>query len=718
MTEDKSMSENHDHETGEETKSTVPTEKPGENSKKCFCKAREAGINPKEKVSNRAEEPEVKINPDENAVTEVNEMVVNVNTAESSFTKAEEPEVKVNQEDKNFTDAGQPEVKPCERRFTGVEEARRENIRRSESQQALVEEELEFEHPEGGWGWVVMVASMWCNGSVFGIQNTFGILFVSLLKEFGSEDDEDLRFRTEEPKIYPQDKVTTRTPEEPEVKITPEKKHLSELYELVVKVNTAAKRLTKSKEPEVKVNQEKKSVMQGGDPEVKPCETHFTEIEEMKKENRGDMEVQQEPVEEQCEFEHPEGGWGWVVMLASMWCIGSVFGIQNIFGIFFVSLLKEFGSETDDDLRFRTENKPMGGNLQPETHQDFEPIVPEEPEVNPEKCFAGAEEPKIYPQDKVTTRAPEEPEVKITPEKKHLSELYELVVKVNTAAKRLTKSKEPEVKVNQEKKSVMQGGDPEVKPCETHFTEIEEMKKENRGDMEVQQEPVEEQCEFEHPEGGWGWVVMLASMWCIGSVFGIQNIFGIFFVSLLKEFGSETDDDLRFRTGIIPLTSNFHHFHLKNVPVLLDRFGLRITLRVLSILMFVLVLAELAYKPRLPQREESRNALLKRICDVHIWRSLSYRIWAFGIPAALFGYFVPYAISVMVIGVMTMLIPVCNVFGGLIAVCFLMGLSDGCFFCTMAPIAFELVGSENVSQALGFVLGMMSLPMLVGPRIA
>ncbi|KAF5890324.1 monocarboxylate transporter 10, partial [Clarias magur] len=76
------------------------------------------------------------------------------------------------------------------------------------------------------------------------------------------------------------------------------------------------------------------------------------------------------------------------------------------------------------------------------------------------------------------------------------------------------------------------------------------------------------------------------------------------------------------------------------------------------------------------------------------------------------------AISVMVFGVMTMLIPVCNVFGGLIAVCLVMGLSDGCFFTIMAPIAFELFSSENVSQALGFGLGMMSLPILVGPPIA
>jgi len=56
----------------------------------------------------------------------------------------------------------------------------------------------EFEPPEGGWGWVVMLASMWCNGSVFGIQNAFGIMFVALLKEFGSDkdNDEDLRFKT------------------------------------------------------------------------------------------------------------------------------------------------------------------------------------------------------------------------------------------------------------------------------------------------------------------------------------------------------------------------------------------------------------------------------------------------------------------------------------------------------------------------------------------
>ncbi|XP_053368142.1 monocarboxylate transporter 10-like [Clarias gariepinus] len=488
-----------------------------------------------------------------------------------------------------------------------------------------------------------------------------------------------------------------------------------------------------------------------------------------------------------------------------------------------------------------TEDKPTSENHEPETGEETKTTVPpEDPEVNPkEMIFNKAEEPEINPQ-KVSTKA-EESEEKISHEES-----------------RVTEAEKAEVKVNQEEKSFTEAGEPEVNPCEMNSTTVEVVTTENRVDEESQQAAVQKEPEFEYLEGGWGWVVMLSSMWCIGSVFGIQNTFGILFVSLLKEFGSETDEDLRFRTawvgslsiGMIffccPIVSVFtdvfgcritavsgaavglvgllassfvkslglmyftygvvlaygcsfayqpsliilgHYFKkrlgLVNgivtagcsvftvslsllLPPLLTRLGLHNTLRVLCILLFVLVLAGFTYKPRLPQRVESKKALLKRICNVQIWRSLSYRIWAFGIPVTLFGYYVPYvhlmkyveehfpsanqelllvclgaasgvgrlvfgrvtdyipggykvlmqAVSVMVLGVMTMLIPVCNVFGGLIAVCLLMGLCDGCFFSTMAPIAFELVGSEKASQALGFVLGMISVPMTVGPPIA
>ncbi|KAF4091940.1 hypothetical protein AMELA_G00015520, partial [Ameiurus melas] len=294
----------------------------------------------------------------------------------------------------------------------------------------------------------------------------------------------------------------------------------------------------------------------------------------------------------------------------------------------------------------------------------------------------------------------------------------------------MSENHEPETRADTE--PAVPEEEAEGNPAEERLTQPEELKRENGGDGESQRGAVEKQPEFVHPEGGWGWVVMLASMWCNGSVFGIQNAFGILFVYLLKEFGSENDEDLRFRTawvgslsmGMIffcsPIVSVFtdvfgcritavggaavglvglfassfvkslgtlyftygvvfacgcsfayqpslvilgHYFKKRlglvngvvtagssvftvSLPPLLSslllRLGLSNTLRVLSILMFLLLLAGLTYKPLLPQRVESKKASLKRICNIQIWRSLSYRIWAFGIPAALYGYFVPY----------------------------------------------------------------------------
>uniref|UniRef100_A0A4W6BSX1 Solute carrier family 16 member 10 n=2 Tax=Lates calcarifer TaxID=8187 RepID=A0A4W6BSX1_LATCA len=207
---------------------------------------------------------------------------------------------------------------------------------------------------------------------------------------------------------------------------------------------------------------------------------------------------------------------------------------------------------------------------------------------------------------------------------------------------------------------------------------------------------------------------------------------------------------------------------------LLEKVGLQNTMRVLCILMFVLMLAGFTYKPLLPVKSTNTQTGRKfppmsQVFNINIWKSLGYRIWAFGIPAALYGYFVPYVhlmkhveerfgpeankevllmcigitsgvgrlifgrvadyvngvnkvylqvTSFFVIGLMSMMIPLCNIFGGLIAVCLLMGLFDGCFICIMAPIAFELVGANDVSQAIGFLLGLMSVPMTVGPPIA
>lgn len=37
--------------------------------------------------------------------------------------------------------------------------------------------------PDGGWGWVVCFSSMLINGIVFGIVNSFGIIYVRMVKE-------------------------------------------------------------------------------------------------------------------------------------------------------------------------------------------------------------------------------------------------------------------------------------------------------------------------------------------------------------------------------------------------------------------------------------------------------------------------------------------------------------------------------------------------------
>ncbi|GAA6066125.1 monocarboxylate transporter 8 [Tachysurus ichikawai] len=72
----------------------------------------------------------------------------------------------------------------------------------------------------------------------------------------------------------------------------------------------------------------------------------------------------------------------------------------------------------------------------------------------------------------------------------------------------------------------------------------------------------------------------------------------------------------------------------------------------------------------------------------------------------------------MTLGLMSMMIPQCRMLEGLMVVCVFMGLCDGCFITIMAPIAFELVGPMRASQAIGYLLGLMAIPMTAGPPIA
>lgn len=47
-----------------------------------------------------------------------------------------------------------------------------------------------------------------------------------------------------------------------------------------------------------------------------------------------------------------------------------------------------------------------------------------------------------------------------------------------------------------------------------------------------------------------------------------------------------------------------------------------------------------------------------------------------------------------------------------------MGLFDGCFISLLGPIAYDICGPRGATQAIGFLLGLCSVPLTVGPPVA
>nr|XP_060472385.1 monocarboxylate transporter 10 isoform X2 [Panthera onca] len=330
----------------------------------------------------------------------------------------------------------------------------------------------------------------------------------------------------------------------------------------------------------------------------------------------------------------PEGGWGWLVMLAAMWCNGSVFGIQNACGVLFVSMLKTFGSTDDDKMVFKTawvSSLSMG------------------------MIFFCC-------------------------------------------------------------------------PIASVFTDTFGCQKTAVVGAAV------------------GFIGLLSSSF-VSSIEPLYLTYGIIFACgcsfayqpSLVILGHYFKKRLGLVNGIVTAGSSIFTILLPFLlRVLTDTVGLFHTLRVLCIFMFVLFLASFTYRPLAPSAKDkeggtkggnNRFSLFsrrkfsppKKFFNFALFKVTAYAVWAVGIPLALFGYFVPYVhlvLSFFFIGLMSMMIPLCGVFGALIAVCLIMGLFDGCFISIMAPIAFELVGAQDVSQAIGFLLGFMSIPMTVGPPIA
>ncbi|CAG5133249.1 unnamed protein product, partial [Candidula unifasciata] len=75
-------------------------------------------------------------------------------------------------------------------------------------------------------------------------------------------------------------------------------------------------------------------------------------------------------------------------------------------------------------------------------------------------------------------------------------------------------------------------------------------------------------------------------------------------------------------------------------------------------------------------------------------------------------------VAFVLLGVSTLCIPFSDSFAGLIVLTLIMGMCDGIFICLLGPIAFDIVGERGASQALGFLFGIFSVPMTVGPPVA
>ncbi|KAH3726081.1 monocarboxylate transporter 10-like [Dreissena polymorpha] len=157
----------------------------------------------------------------------------------------------------------------------------------------------------------------------------------------------------------------------------------------------------------------------------------------------------------------------------------------------------------------------------------------------------------------------------------------------------------------------------------------------------------------------------------------------------------------------------------------------------------------------------------KRFLNVKIWKNRAYVIYIVSLGVALFGYFVPFfhlpkytadnfpgadgsllilslsitsgvsrilcgkiadtqwvsrikmqQLAFLVLGISTACIPFASKFGALIGISLLMGVCDGVFVCLLGPIAFDIVGPAEASQAIGFLLGIFSIPFTVGPPLA
>lgn len=68
-------------------------------------------------------------------------------------------------------------------------------------------------------------------------------------------------------------------------------------------------------------------------------------------------------------------------------------------------------------------------------------------------------------------------------------------------------------------------------------------------------------------------------------------------------------------------------------------------------------------------------------------------------------------LSFVAMGLLTIAIPLIESFPVLIGISLCMGIFDGCFISLLGPVAYDLCGAQGATQAIGFLLGLCSVPL-------
>lgn len=200
----------------------------------------------------------------------------------------------------------------------------------------------------------------------------------------------------------------------------------------------------------------------------------------------------------------------------------------------------------------------------------------------------------------------------------------------------------------------------------------------------------------------------------------------------------------------------------------LNRIGLAWTLRVMTICALGFVFGGILFKPAF-KKPKNTEQNIKAASHTKLLYNKKYILWIVFTGTSQFGYYVAYVhmikfvqdnfdeqtdaklpvlcigiasgiarliigyladnpnisrimlqqISFLVLSAVTFMIPLTKgAFPALLVISLIIGACDGCFVSMVGPIAFDICGPERASLGIGFLMGICSIPLTIGPYIA